>query len=171
LIMDVILVMNPQNSFLSDTGSVYMGAKAETLKLRLQDYLSSFHKVKIFCRESHAPGDSYFSGDKTHSVATTEDFLVPDSLKKYANYFIDKTRFSGLFDTLLEATLKQNSVRSVGLIGVETHTSILFTAGDLRNRGYEVTVVEPCVMARDDYFHAFSISLMNHYMGVKISNG
>jgi len=169
--MDVLLVMNPQNSFLDPTGSIYMGEKAEILKVRLEDYLSTFPRTKIFFRESHATGDGFFISDKTHSVATTQDFQVHETFKKYADFYIDKTRFSGVYDTLLEATLKQNKVKSIGLVGLETHTSILFTAEDLRNRGYEVLVVEPCVMSRDEYMHGFAISLMAHHLGVKIVNG
>ena len=169
--MDVLFVMNPQNSFLSEQGSVYMGEKAEILKVRLKDYLSGFSGTKIFFRESHAPGDTFFSTDKTHSVATSDDFSVPECLRKYANYYIDKTRYSAFFDCPLESTLMHNKVKSVGLVGLETHTSILFTAEELRNRGYEVTAIEPCLMARDESMHGFALTLMRHYLGVKISNG
>jgi nicotinamidase/pyrazinamidase len=169
--MDVLFVMNAQNSFLSERGSVYMGERAEILKVRLKDYLSGFPGSKIFFRESHAPGDTFFSADKTHSVATSEDFSVHESLMKFANFFIDKTRYSAFFDTPLETNLKHNKVKSVGLVGLETHTSILFTAEELRNKGYEVTAIEPCIMARDESLHSFAITLMRHYLGVKISNG
>jgi nicotinamidase-related amidase len=168
--MDVLLVMSPQNSFLSEQGSVYMGPKAETLKIRLKDYLAGFPKPKLFFRETHAPEDSFFSTDKTHSVSTSEDFSVPEMLAKYASFYFDKTRYSAFFDTSLEANLKHNQVKSVGLVGLETHTSILFTAEDLRNRGYEVIAIEPCIMARDDVMHNFAIDMMRHYLGVKITN-
>ncbi|GAH13590.1 unnamed protein product [marine sediment metagenome] len=55
--MDVLLVMNPQNSFLSKQGQIYMGERAETLKVRLVDFLSSFSRKKIFFREKHALED------------------------------------------------------------------------------------------------------------------
>ena len=169
--LDVLLVMNPQNSFLDTQGSVYMGAKAEILKVRLIDLLCSFPKTKIFFREKHSTEDTFFVGDKTHSIATTFDYEVYEGLRKFSNLFIDKTRYNALHNTQLEARLKQMNIKRVGLIGVETHTSILFTAEELRSRDYEVTVIEPCVMSRDDYFHGYAINVMRHFLGVRIING
>lgn len=169
--MDLLLVMCPQNSFLSTQGSLYMGEKSEMMRVRLIDYLSSFPKMKVFLREKHAMEDSFFAADKTHSIATTPDYQVHSDLAKYASFSYDKTRYSALFDSELEVFIKQQKCRNVGIIGLETHTSVLFTAEDLRNRGYEVTVVEPLVMSRDDHMHGFAISLMRHFLGVRITNG
>ena len=169
--MDIILVMNAQNSFLSKNGSVYMGEKAETLKVRMVDYLSGYPRKKVFCVEKHAQGDSFFVNDKTHSIATTEDTVVPEPVKRYANYFFDKTRYSAFHNTDFEPFLKREGVLHAGIMGVETHTSVLFTAEELRNRGYEVTVIEPCTMSRDDFMHAYAITLMKNFLGVRVSNG
>lgn len=165
---DVMLVMNPQNSFFDKQGSVYMGEKAEILKVRLIDVLGSYAGVKVFFREKHSPEDSFFSGDKTHSVASSFDFEVYEGLKKYANLFFDKIRYNALYNTVLEGFLKQKRIKNICLIGVETHTSILFTAEALRNKGYEVTIIEPCVMSRDDYFHNFSLNIMKNFLGISI---
>jgi nicotinamidase-related amidase len=168
--MDVLLVMNPQNSFLDKTGSVYMGEKAEILKTRLADFLKDFSRPKIFFRELHRTEDSFFSADKTYSISTTNDSLVEESLKKYANIFMDKTRYSAVYETQLDAQLKQMGAQKIGIVGVETHTSVLFTAEKLRNMNYDVTVIEPCTMSRDEYLHGYAITLLQHYLGVQISN-
>jgi len=168
--MDALLVLNPQNSFFSEGGSVYMGNKSYILRIRLKDYMSSFSKPKIFFREKHALDDEFFANDKTHSIATSNDFQVHDDLKPYADLFYDKTRYSALYNTQLDEYLKRNCYKEIGLVGVETHTSILFTAEDLRNRGYDVTVIEPCVVARDNFFHDSAINLMRNFLGVKIAN-
>jgi len=163
--------MNPQNSFLHSQGSVYMGEKAENVKVRLIDYLSHFSKPRLFFREKHALDDTFFASDITYSVANTEDFLINDALKRYSDLCYDKTRYSAFYGTQLDQYLKQKSIRVVGLAGMETHTSILFTAEELRNRGYEVEVVEPCTAARDEYMHGYALSLMRHSLGVKVTNG
>jgi nicotinamidase-related amidase len=169
--MDMLLVMNPQNSFLSPKGSVYLGERADVLKVRLADYLSTFPKTKVFLRERHSTEDTFFVGARTHSVATSEDCLVPAELKKFADFSYDKTRHTALFENQMDGFLRQRGVRSIGLVGVETHTGILFTAEDLRNRGLEVTVIEPLTMSRDDALHGFAITVMRHDLGVRISNG
>lgn len=166
--MNILLLMNPQNSFLSKTGSVYMGEKAEILIIRLQDYLSKFTGKKVFFREKHAMQDEFFVTDRTHSVATTNDYKVHEFLNSYATVFVDKTRYCGFYNTELESFLKREQVKSVKMAGVETHTSILFTAEELRNRGYDVEVIEPCTMSRDDYMHDYAITLMRNALGIKI---
>jgi Amidases related to nicotinamidase len=168
--MDVLLVMNPQNSFLDKAGTMYLGEKAETLKVRLADLLKDFARPKIFFREVHAMEDNFFSADKTHSIATTSDVLVEESLKKYADMFMDKARYSAVYETRLDTQLKQMGAHKIGIVGLETHTSVLFTAEKLRNMAYDVTVIEPCTMSRDDYLHGYAITLMKHFLGVKISN-
>lgn len=166
--LDVLLVMNPQNSFFDDQGSVYMGTKAEILKIRLIDLLCNFSKPKIFIREKHSPEDTFFVGDKTHSITTTTDYEVYGGLKKYANLYFDKIRYNALYNTQLEAYLKQKNVKRIGMVGVETHTSILFTAEELRNKDYDVTIIEPCIMSRDDYFHNYAINIMRCFLGVRV---
>jgi len=168
--MDALLVMNPQNSFLTTGGSVYMGEKAEILKVRLVDFLSGCRFLKVFFREKHALEDQFFINDVTHSLANTSDFLIVETLAKYADQFWDKTRYSAFYETNLEKFLVQKHIRHVGLAGLETHTSVLFTAEGLRNRGYEVSVIEPCTMSRDDYMHGYAVTLMKNNLGVRIIN-
>jgi nicotinamidase-related amidase len=147
-----------------------MGEKAETLKVRLVDYLSSYSGPVLFFVEVHAMEDAFFIGDKTHSIATTPDCLVHDIFKYRVKDIIPHTRYDVFFGTDLESLVKKQKITSVTLVGVETHTSILFTAESFRNRGYGVTVIEPCCMARDDYMHAGAISIMGSALGVRIGN-
>lgn len=164
------MVMDAQNSFLSKEGSVYMGEKAEILKIRIIDYLSNFNKKRIFFREKHIPQDSFFVMDKTHSVATMNDFKIAKDVKSCADIFMDKTRYNAFFKTDLESILSREKANHIGLMGVETHTSVLFTSEELRNRGFEVTVIEPCTMARDDYMHSSALSIMRNFLGVRIGD-
>ena len=168
--MDIILVMCAQNSLLSEKGSIYLGERAEVLKVRLSDYLSNFPKKKIFFREKHAKSDTFFINDVTNSVANTNDFFIHPFLKKHASVFYDKTRYSAFFNTNFKSYLIREKIKHVGLVGLETYTSILFTAEEVRNRDYEVTVIEPCVMSRDDYLHNYAIALMRNFLGVRIGD-
>jgi nicotinamidase-related amidase len=163
--MEIIVVMCPQNSFLDPKGSLYMGEKAEILKVRLIDYLSEFKGKKIFFREKHAEADTFFSNDRTHSV----DYNICDCFKGCADLFFDKIRYSGFYETSFDVFLKQNHVQSVILAGVETHTSILFTSEELRNRRVDVTILEPLTLARDGYMHCAALSLMINNLGVRVS--
>ncbi len=161
--------MCPQKSFFDPQGSVYMGDKADSLLVRLEDYLSTYNGKKIFFREKHAESDEFFSNDKTHSIVNSFDFAVVDSLKKYADIFYDKERYSGFYNTGFEILLKKEKVTAATIVGVETHTSVLFTVEELRNRGIEVSIIEPLLAARDDFMHNYSISLMLNSLGVRVN--
>lgn len=161
-------MMCPQNSFFDPKGSVYMGEKAETLKVRLEDYLKNFPGKRIFFREKHGEGDDFFSNGKTHSIVNSFDFNVYESFKKYADIFYDKIRYSAIYTTGFEVFLKKEKVTSVTIVGVETHTSVLFTAEEIRNRGFDVFIVEPLLSSRDEYLHNSAITLMTNYLGVRV---
>ncbi len=169
--MDIIVALNLQNSFLDKAGSVYMGEKAEILKIRLTDFFSHTKEKKFFMRETHGEQDDFFVADKTHSVVTTPDHNIHADLKKFVDLKDNKNRYNALYQTRLEAELQKAKAKRVTLVGLETHTSVLFTAEGLRNRGYDVTVVEPCVMSREDYLHGCAISIMKNALGVRITNG
>lgn len=161
------MVMCPQNSYFDPQGSVYMGDKIEALKIRLNDYLASYQGKKVFFREKHGESDTFFSCDKTHSVVNSYDFNVFESFRKYADIFYDKNCYSGFHNTGFEILVKKERVSSAVIIGVETHTSVLFTAEELRNRNIEVSIIEPLLASRDDFMHASAITLMVNFLGVK----
>ena len=165
----MIVVMCPQNGFFDRKGSVYMGDKAEILKIRLIDYLSNYTGKRVFFREKHAEEDTFFINDKTHLVANTFDFKICDCFKGFSDIFFDKTRYSGFFETGFESFLRQEHTQSITIIGVETHTSILFTAEELRNRGIDVELLEPLTASRDDFLHSSAITLMTNNLGVKLN--
>ena len=167
---DILLAMNLQNSFLDKAGTIYMGEKAEILKVRLVDYLATYKGKKLFFREIHAMQDNFFVNDKTHSVATTPDCVIHPMLKNLATTFMDHTRYDPFYKTDLDTHLKKEKVESVTLVGLETHTSVLFAAESLRNRGYAVTVIEPCCMSRGDYMHDYAVTLMANFLGVRIGS-
>ena len=166
--MNIILVMNAQKSFLSPTGSVYLGERAEILKVRLADFLSSCETEKVFLREKHALSDEFFRTDVTHSVVNTPEFHICDELIKYANTVEDKIRYDALFKTGLKDRLVRSKVKRITMCGLETHTSVLFTSESLCNLGYEVEVIEPCCMSRDVHMHDYALNLMRHALGVRI---
>jgi nicotinamidase-related amidase len=165
--METLLVMCPQNSFFDPKGSVYMGEKADILRVRMEDYMASFQGKRVFFREKHAEADNFFLNDRTHSLVNSFDFCVYESLKKYADIFYDKERYSGFYNTGFDVYLKKEKVSSVVIIGVETQTSVLFTVEELRNRGIDVSIVEPLLASRDNYMHENSISLMVNFLGVR----
>lgn len=168
--IDLLLVLNPQNSFMSPQGSLYMGEKSDILRMRLTDYLKSSKAKRIFFREKHAVDDTFFRRQKTHSIATSEDFHIHESLKPYAGLVIDKIRYSAFYQTDFDKVLIKEKALNIGVVGLETHTSVLYTVEELCNRGYEVTIIEPLVMSIDDVLHRYAMTILENSLGIHITN-
>jgi len=165
---DIAFIMNAQNSYLSPKGSVYLGERAEVLKIRLADWLSDCGMQRVFFREKRSIQDSFYRNDVTHSIATTEDFSICPELLKFADVIYDKIRYSAFYETGLDSFIKREGLRTAVILGLETHTSILFSVEEFRNRGYEVRVIEPCTMSRDDYLHGWAIAVMQSCLGAGV---
>lgn len=81
---------------------------------------------------------------------------------------IEKTTYSGFYNTKLNGTLKNLGVDSLRLTGCVTHICVMFTASDAILRDYKVTVIKDGVagLSKEDYEAALRI--MKNVMGVNL---
>ena len=68
-----------------------------------------------------------------------------------------KRGYSAFHGTELEATLRERGVDELRIVGLQTHTGVLYTAADAASRGLAVVVSEPCVAAADDEDHRWAL--------------
>lgn len=168
----VILGCGLQNTYFNKDGSKYLGEKSEILKIRIGSYLKSLNKDRdrvYLLREIHRPDDKFFSGGITHSLAGTKDIEIPETFKANAKLIFNVSTYNAFYKTLLDSELNKIKPEKVVLVGVETHTTVLFTAEELRNRGYDTYVVEPLVSAEDEYLHAVGMTLLKNFLAVGVS--
>lgn len=105
----------------------------------------------IFLADTHDPHDREFEVFPVHCVrGTTESEVVPElqPLLQGAT-LIRKRRYSGFFETDLEARLKAAQPEQVTVVGVCTDICVLHTVADLRNRDYRVVVPAAAVETFD----------------------
>lgn len=167
----VILGCGLQNTYFSKEGSKYLGEKADTLKIRIHSYLKSLNKdsdVVYLLREIHRLDDQFHSGSVTHSLAGTKDIEIPEVFKINTKLIFNINTYSAFYKTILDSELTKINPEKVVLIGVETHTTVLFTAEELRNRGYDVAVIEPLISSEDEYLHAVGMTLMKNFLSVGV---
>lgn len=167
---DVIIGMSLQNSYFSKRGVQYLGEQAEVLKIRLKEYFKMLNSKNIifFTREIHQTNDNFYRGHSSHAIVGSSDIEIIEALKPYPKFMINTSRYNSFYRTPLESELRKIKVERVYIVGVETHTNILFTAEELRNMGYEVTVYEPLVAACDSYMHAIGINLMSNTLSIDV---
>jgi len=168
--MDVVIGLSLQKSYFSKDGAQYIGESAETLKIRLKEYFQLIDNKHLiyFTREIHQTSDSFYRGTRSHSIVGSSDIEIVESFKPYPKFMINTSRYNALYMSPLESELKETGAKRVYLVGVETHTNVLFTAEELRNRGYEVTVYEPLVASQDSYMHAAGINLLSNVLSVEV---
>lgn len=168
---DIVIGCGLQYAYLNEDGSKYMGERSDVIQTRLKQYFKGLNKdavIVYIIREVHRSDDEFFSYEKTSSTVGTADIHVPDFFKAYTRIMVNASRYNALYGTLLESEIYKNKPDRITLVGFETHTMILFTAEELRNRGYSVDVIEPLVTSQDDYLHAAGITLMRNFLGVNI---
>lgn len=85
--------------------------------------------------------------------------VIPELTPRTGETVLFRHTPSAFYDTKLDDVLP-DEVRRLTLVGVETHTSILLTAGDAYARGFQVVVPEPCACAADPGDHELAMRLI-----------
>jgi nicotinamidase/pyrazinamidase len=128
-------------------------------------------KPVIYICDTHDPDDKEFSkfGWPPHAVKGTKGAKIIDELKpREGDIIIEKTTYSGFYNTVLDETLKKLGVDSVRLAGCVTHICIMFTASDAVLRDYKVIVIENGVagLAKED--HEAGLRIMKNVLGARV---
>lgn len=148
-----------------DTRKVIPAIKKEVEKTRKEG------KPVIYICDTHEPDDKEFSkfGWPPHAVKGTAGAQVVDELKPQADdIIIEKTTYSGFYNTKLDETLKRLGIDSLRLAGCVTHICVMFTASDAVLRDYKVTVVKDGVAGLSKEDHEAALRIMKNVMGVNI---
>ena len=125
----------------------------------------------IYVCDTHEPDDKEFSkfGWPAHAVKGTKGAEIVDELRPQADdIIIEKTTYSGFYNTKLNETLKDLGIESLRLMGCVTHICVLFTAFDAVLRDYKVTVIKDGVAGLSKEDHEAALRIMKNVMGVNL---
>jgi nicotinamidase-related amidase len=141
-----------------------------TIKKEIESARAKGNPVIYIC-DAHEKEDREFSkfGWPAHAVKGTKGVEVVEELKpERDDIVIEKTTYSGFYNTSLDETLKNLGIGSLRLTGCVTHICVMFTASDAVLRDYKVTVVKDAVagLSKEDHDAAFRI--MKNVLGVDI---
>jgi nicotinamidase-related amidase len=167
---NVVLALNLQQNYFEESGTSFLGPQAKDAMDRIKKYLSTLDNSWeiIYSLDIRSPGDMFFESQRTQCMVGTRDVIAVQGLKGSNHHSLISSRPSAMWATPLTHYLKKLEPASVVIIGAETNSSVLFTAGDLRCSGYPVTVPERLVVAKDEYLHNAAISIMSDTLGVCI---
>ncbi len=146
-----------------DTRKIIPNIGREIIKAREEGY-----PIVYLC-DAHAPDDKEFKMWPRHSVKGTKGAQVVDELEpEPKDTVVEKTTYSGFYNTRLEEVLKSLGTEEIILTGCVTNICILYTAYDLASRGYRVTVPRDCVAGLNKDDHEFALRQMEKILKVKI---
>jgi nicotinamidase-related amidase len=166
-----ILVIDMLRGFLEPDYPLYIGEGPRRVISRIQRLvereLRRGAKLFFIC-DNHDPDDLEFKMFPPHCIAGTPEAEIVPGLAVYPGEIIPKRRYSGFFETPLEAKLKELQPVKLVICGVLTNICVLHTAADARNRDYEVEIPVDCVASPDEAAHGFALEHMEKVLGVTL---
>lgn len=139
-----------------------------TLKKRIEKARKKKIPIIYIC-DSHAKDDKEFEIWPPHAIKGTEGAQVVKELSpKEGDYLIEKTTYSGFYNTGLEALLKKLSLKELIVTGTVTNICVMYTVSDAIFRGYKVKVLKDCVAAVNEEDHQFALRQMKNILRAEI---
>ncbi|KAA0258140.1 cysteine hydrolase [Deferribacter autotrophicus] len=155
-----LLVIDMLNDFIldgaplqvPDAKNIIPNIKREIEKARKDGY------PVIYVCDAHDEDDVEFKIWPKHCVKNTEGAKVVDELApKKDDYIVEKTRYSGFFNTNLNDLLQDLGVDTLIVTGVVTNICVMYTVADAVSLGYKVIVPKDCITGLDEKTHEFGI--------------
>ena len=170
---DAVIVVDMLRCFMEAGNPLYAGDKARQIipavQKLLERELARESKIFFIC-DNHDPDDLEFKMFPPHCIAGTPEAEVIPELAGYPGKKIPKKRYSGFFNTDLEARLKELEPDKLIICGVLTDICVLHTAADARNRDYQVEVPVDCVASPDEKAHQFALEHIEKVLGAKLTS-
>lgn len=168
---NVVIVVDMLRGFLEEGYPLYCGAEARAIIPCVVDLLQreqAAGSTILYLVDTHDPDDKEFQMFPRHCVRGTKETEIIPELAPFPGEIIAKRRYSGFFETDLEARLKALHPDKVIVVGVCTDICVMHTVADARNRDYSVEVPADCVASFDKEAHTFALKHMKNILGAKI---
>lgn len=175
MLKEALLVIDMLNDFVLEGSPLEVPDTRKVIpaiKREIDDEKKEGRPVIYIC-DAHEHNDKEFSkfGWPRHAVKGTKGAEVIDELKpQNDDIVIEKTTYSGFYNTRLDETLKILGIKSLRLTGCVTHICILFTASDAVLRDYRVRIVEDAIAGLSKEDHDAALRIMKSVLGVEIIN-
>jgi nicotinamidase-related amidase len=170
---DAVIVTDMLRCFMEPGHPLYVGDKARDIIPNLQRVLERElvrgSRIFFIC-DNHDPDDLEFKMFPPHCIVGTPEAEVIPELARYPGQIIPKKRYSGFFNTDLEAQLRAIKPGKLIICGVLTDICVLHTAADARNRDYPVEVPVDCVASPDEKAHRFALEHIEKVLGAKLTS-
>jgi len=170
---NAVLVIDMVRGFLEPGHNLYCGDQSRDIIPHVAALLERERQRGsqiLFICDHHDPDDLEFQIFPPHCIKGTHETEVISELREYVKEenIIRKNRYSGFFNTPLEAKLAAASPDKIIICGVCTDICVLHTASDARNRDYAVEVPADCVASFNLEAHGWALSHLKEILGAKV---
>jgi nicotinamidase/pyrazinamidase len=166
-----LIVTDMVNDFLDPRGALFVGPAGRAIipfVAQKAEETRTGGGLVIFACDAHAPDDREFRYFKPHALqGAWGSAIIPEIPFLPGDHRVDKTRYSALHYTDLEAILRRAVVSHTELVGVCTSICIMFTAVSLLDRGFFCRVHREGVADFDQKAHRFALKHMQ-MLGVEV---
>ncbi len=162
--MRALIIVDMLKDFIYEKGTLYGGKKFKKIIPVIRKRIEEAHQkrnVVIFLTSVHAEDDMGFKCFPPHCIKGKWGSEIIDELDvDKRDYVISKARYSGFYNTSLEAVLKKHNITAADVVGVCTSICVMDTVGGLRNRDIKVKVFKEAVADFDEEFHEYALKRM-----------
>ena len=177
-----MIVVDMQNAFLSDEGSMNKGGMDIT---ELKKTVLPVRKLIDACRSADVPiiftryvlradykdaglrsvRRSRFKEISSLVIGTWDSELDPRMDQRLEDYVLDKTRYSSFYNTSLEVILRGLGVDTLIICGVTTEICVESTIRDAYFRDFKILVPKDAVAAMDIDRHKGTLATIEYGFG------
>jgi len=165
------LVIDMLNDFVLK-GAVLEVTAARKIIPTLKNRIEKARKKKIpiiYICDSHAEDDKEFEIWPPHAIKGTKGAQVVEGLSpEHEDYLVEKSTYSGFYNTELEDLLKRLNIEELIITGTVTNICVMYTVADAIFRGYKVKVLKDCVAAVNEEDHQFALRQMKNILKAEI---
>jgi len=169
---EALIVVDMLNDFLREDGALYCGPAARKIIPEVKRLVDRAHReghVVVFLADSHDPDDAEFDMFPVHCVEGQWGAeLIEELERKPDDYWVKKKRYSGFYNTDLDAIINREGIEKVTVVGVCTSICVMDTVGGFRNRDIETVVPANAVADFDPEAHSFALKRMEKIYGAKV---
>lgn len=166
-----VIVVDMLNDFVTGALRCERGIKMAPYCAKLLEYARKKNVPVIFANDAHLDKvDREFEVWGPHAIAGTEGAKVIPELKldPKKDYVINKRRYSGFFQTDLDALLRELKVDTVIMCGLHAHMCVRHTSADAFQLGYNIIAATQCMDAFTQEDYEIGIKYLHDVYGAKL---
>ena len=166
-----LIVVDMLNDFVYGKLKCKRGIKMVPTLVKVLTYARKNNIPIIFSNDEHLDKiDREFKVWGPHALKGSEGAKVIKelNLNPKKDYIVPKRRYSGFFQTSLDALLRELKIDTVIITGLHTHMCCRHTAADAFQLGYNIEVISDCIDSFTEEDYISGLKYLKEVYGAKI---